>query len=112
MKALFEMPFVFSAYISPNEGFRSKFLEICEQKYERPKVVIINKYLRRYNPSIIYEELVDYVYENGEIKTTLSYRIENLPSDKDIAKNKKIFDMWKSTNEQLKRVTNESTQTL
>lgn len=102
MKALFEMPFVFSAYISPNEGFRSKFSEICGQKYERPKVVILAKYSETHSYGEI--EYVDYVFADGGVRRTFPHYIENLPSDKDISKNKKLFDMWKSTNEQLKRV--------
>lgn len=101
MKTLFEMPFVFSKHISPNEGFRSKFLEICGQKYERPQVVVVEKYSEenRYGKT----EWLGFIFGDGVIHKTFPNYIENIPSDKDIAKNKKIFEFWKSTNEQIKQ---------
>lgn len=107
MRTLFEMPFTFSSLIVRNEGFQKALLEICGENYERPKVAVIRKYVREYKVMGT-DELVDFVFDNGEIHCAFLHEIVNIPSDMEIAKNKKLYEFWKSTMEQLnkKEVTN------
>lgn len=102
MKPLFEMPFVFSAHITQNEGFQKSFKEMMGLKYERPKIVVIDRYSET-RPYYGTQEWIECFGADGATFSTFPMYVENLPSDKDIAKNKKLFEFWRSTYEQLNK---------
>ncbi len=99
MKTIFENPFIFSILSLPNERFEAAIKEICGETYIPPRIVVLS--IITLDTQFGTDTTVTYVTEWGEVKETYPHYIINIPSDKDIAKNKKIYDFWKSTVDQL-----------
>lgn len=99
---LSSMPFVYSKLITPSDNFRRAFAEMCGESYERPQIAVIGKKPWNDRRFLAHGDDAEYIDSNGDVKVSDTHYIENLPSDKDIAKNRKLFDFWRQTCEQVR----------